>query len=152
MRDDVEATVDHARRTATVTTRFDHPPDAVWRLWSDPAKVARWWGPPGLPMTVDHHDLRPGGTVEVTVDAPRGPIRGRWDVTAVDPPRALRFTFSSDGLDPTEIDVRIGTEADGTTTMVVTARFTSEARMQHALSIGFVDGLARSCAASHDVV
>ncbi|QGG94221.1 SRPBCC family protein [Actinomarinicola tropica] len=149
---DVEATVDHDRRTATITTTFDHPPEAVWRLWSDPAAVARWWGPPGLPMTVDHHDLRPGGTVEVTVDAPGGTIRGRWDVIAVEPPRALRFTFSSDGLEPTEVDVRIVPEVDGSTQMVVTAGFTSEATFAHALAIGFVEGLSRSVAAAHDAL
>ncbi|MHB1138202.1 MAG: SRPBCC domain-containing protein, partial [Microthrixaceae bacterium] len=63
----VHSRVDPAARSVVITTEFDHPVATVWTLFSDPTKLARWWGPPGLPMTVDRHDLRPGGVVEVTV-------------------------------------------------------------------------------------
>ena len=29
----------------TVTRRFDAPRERVWRAWSDPDEVMRWWGP-----------------------------------------------------------------------------------------------------------
>lgn len=141
----VQAVVDPDERTATITTRFEQPMDVVWTLWSDPVKVARWWGPPGVPMTVDHHDLRLGGHVEVTVHAAGSTISARWSIIAVEPPRSLRFTFASDGLAPTEIDVLIQPVSEATTTMTITARFASDADLAHAIEIGFVEGLARAC-------
>lgn len=145
----VRAVVDPDERTATITTRFEQPIDAVWTLWSDPAKLARWWGPPGVPMTVDHHDLVPGGHVDVTAHAAGTVIRGRWSIIAVDPPRSLRFRFTSDGLEPTEIDVSIEPASPATTTMTITARFASDADLGRAIEIGFVDGIARACESAH---
>lgn len=142
---DVRAEVDPAERRATLITTFERPLDVVWTLWSDPQKLARWWGPPGIPLTVDHHDLRPGGRVEVTAHLPAQVIRARWTVTAVEPPRHLRFTFASDGLEPTEIVVRLEPTSDATTAMTLTAGFATDADLAHALRIGFVDGLTRSC-------
>lgn len=148
----VSSHVDEVRRTAVITTRFEHPVEVVWTLWSDAAKLARWWGPPGMPMTVDHHDLRAGGSVELTVDTPGGTIRGRWSIHAVAAPHALAFTFESDGLDPTEISVEITAASPSSTAMTVTARFASDAAMHHAVEIGFVAGVARSCAQAPSVL
>jgi uncharacterized protein YndB with AHSA1/START domain len=152
MTSDVHATVDPIERTATITTRFEHSIDVVWTLFSDPVKLARWWGPPGMPMTVDHHDLRPGGSVEVTVRAPGSVIRAHWSILTVEPPRSLRFTFASDGLEPTEIDVSIESIAPTATVMTITARFATEAHFRGALEIGFVDGVARSCESAGSVL
>ena len=135
-----------------ITTSFDVPADVVWSLFADPTKLAQWWGPPDVPMVVDYHDLRPGGTVELTVSTAEGDVRGRWAIHDVDAPHKLTFTFSSDGLEPTEISVDIENARNGSTALTITARFTSDHRMRHALDIGFVDGLARSCSASHAVV
>lgn len=148
----VSSRVDTANRRAVITTSFDHPVDVVWTLFSDPTKLARWWGPPGTPMTIDHHDLRPGGSVEVTVSVDGEETRGRWAIHEVAAPHTLRFTFSSDGLDPTEITVAIGAAPDSSTTLTITAHFGSEASMRHALDIGFVDGVVRSCTRARDVV
>lgn len=144
MSEEVEAVIDERERLATITTTFEHPVATVWTLWSDPEKLARWWGPPGVALSVDHHDLR----VEVRVEVGDTVIRGHWSILAIDPPRSLRFTFASDGLDPTEIDVRLESTSATTTTMTVTARFRSDAELAHALDIGFVDGLTRSCASA----
>ncbi|WP_370326477.1 SRPBCC domain-containing protein [Euzebya sp.] len=143
--------IDGAARAAVVVTEFDRPAEAVWSLFSDPLALARWWGPPGMPMAVEHHDLRPGGRVEITVQTPAGEVRGRWTVHEVVPPHLLRFTFTSDGLDVTEITVEISDAGGSRTAMEVTAHFTSEEAMRHAVHIGFVEGLARSCATAHDV-
>lgn len=141
----VQSVVDPHERTATITTTFEQQIDVVWTLWSDPVKLAKWWGPPGVPMAVDHHDLSVGGHVDITVHAAGSVIRGHWSIIAVEPSRSLRFTFASDGLEPTDIDVLIEQTSDATTTMTITARFTTDADLRHATEIGFVDGLTRAC-------
>lgn len=152
MRPDIHSRIDAAEREAVITTSFHEPPHVVWTLFSDPTRLARWWGPPGVPMTVDHHDLRVGGTVELTVSTSQGDMRGQWTIHEVTAPHTLTFTFSSDGLDPTEIEVRIEDTPHGSSDMTITARFSSDATMRHALDIGFVDGVVRSCIASHTVL
>ena len=42
---------DPATLTLTITSEFDASVEQVWRLWSDPRRLERWWGPPGYPTT-----------------------------------------------------------------------------------------------------
>ncbi|MFK7845912.1 MAG: SRPBCC domain-containing protein [Rhodothermales bacterium] len=39
---------------------FNAPRDMVWRAWTDPALLARWYGP-GVETIIHHFDLKPGG-------------------------------------------------------------------------------------------
>ncbi len=45
----------------TVTRLLDAPRSLVWKAWTDPAHVARWWGPHGCTVSLDEADRRPGG-------------------------------------------------------------------------------------------
>jgi len=40
--------------------RFDAPLALVWRTWTDPELLARWYGP-GIETIIHAYDLRPGG-------------------------------------------------------------------------------------------
>ena len=31
-------------REITITRVFDAPRERVWRAWTEPAEIARWWG------------------------------------------------------------------------------------------------------------
>ena len=147
----VKSHVDLAQRTAVITTEFDHAVDVVWTLWSDPDNFARWWGPPGMPMTVHRHELRPGGTIEFSVASPHGMIRGKWTIHAMDPPRSVTFRFTSDGLEPTDVSIRLVDTSSTSTALHMTLQFSSDEIMRHALDIGFVDGVTRSVAAAHPI-
>jgi uncharacterized protein YndB with AHSA1/START domain len=48
------------------------PRDAVYRAFSDPERLARWWGPEGFTNRFDEFDLRPGGAWRFTMHAPDG--------------------------------------------------------------------------------
>jgi uncharacterized protein YndB with AHSA1/START domain len=45
-----------------ITREFDAPPAKVFRAHTDPELVARWLGPRGLEMRIDHYDCRTGGS------------------------------------------------------------------------------------------
>jgi uncharacterized protein YndB with AHSA1/START domain len=45
----------------TITREFDAPRELVFRAYSEPDLIARWLGPRGLKMTIDHFDVRAGG-------------------------------------------------------------------------------------------
>ena len=40
---------------------FDAPPERVFRAWSDPEQVAKWYGPEGFSLSVCEIDFRVGG-------------------------------------------------------------------------------------------
>jgi uncharacterized protein YndB with AHSA1/START domain len=52
----------------TITRVFGAPRELVWKAWTEPAQLARWWGPRGWsnPLDTITMDVRPGGTFSVT--------------------------------------------------------------------------------------
>jgi uncharacterized protein YndB with AHSA1/START domain len=56
-------------REFTITRVFDAPRELVWKAWTDPDEVARWYGPRGIstPRSRITMDVRAGGTFELTM-------------------------------------------------------------------------------------
>lgn len=48
------------------------PRPAVWRAWTEPEHLARWWGPAGFTNTFHAFDPRPGGEWRFTMHGPKG--------------------------------------------------------------------------------
>lgn len=56
-----------------VISRVVHAPRAlVYRAWTDPEIVKRWWGPHGYTTPVCRIDLRPGGRYQTCMRSPDG--------------------------------------------------------------------------------
>jgi len=51
---------------------FNAPRDLVWRVWTEPEHVARWWGPRGFSTQIDRMDFRVGGGWQHTMVGPDG--------------------------------------------------------------------------------
>jgi uncharacterized protein YndB with AHSA1/START domain len=58
--------------TLITTREIDAPIDKVWGAWTDPEKIAKWWGPAGFRSTVKDLDVRQGGRFEVIMHGPDG--------------------------------------------------------------------------------
>jgi uncharacterized protein YndB with AHSA1/START domain len=68
-------------RELRVTRLIDAPREAVWRAWTDPELLKRWFAP--LPYTTPEatFELRPGGASNIVMQAPDGkrmPNRGQF--------------------------------------------------------------------------
>ena len=50
-----------------VTRIFDAPRELVFKMFTDPKHLARFWGPTGYTSTVLEMDPRPGGTFRLRV-------------------------------------------------------------------------------------
>ena len=50
----------------------DAPRERVFRAFSDPLHLARWWGPKGFTSTFHEFDLRPGGAWRFVMHGPDG--------------------------------------------------------------------------------
>jgi uncharacterized protein YndB with AHSA1/START domain len=50
-------------REIKITRVFDAPRDLVWKAWTEPERLARWWGKRGwsTPLSSVTMDVRPGG-------------------------------------------------------------------------------------------
>jgi uncharacterized protein YndB with AHSA1/START domain len=59
-------------RELVVTRVFDAPRELVFRVWTEPERVRRWWGPEGFTMPYCDIDLRPGGIFLRCMRSPEG--------------------------------------------------------------------------------
>ena len=50
-----------ADREISTTRIFDAPRELVWKVWTEPNHIARWWGPKGFTNTIHTMDVKPGG-------------------------------------------------------------------------------------------
>jgi uncharacterized protein YndB with AHSA1/START domain len=72
----------------------------VWSAWTDPAQLARWWGPAGFANPKCEFEARPGGAIRIDMLAPDGavyPMDGR--VEEVVAPSRLMFMAGALGPD-----------------------------------------------------
>jgi uncharacterized protein YndB with AHSA1/START domain len=80
-------------REVTITRLLAAPRELVFRAWTDPAHLARWWGPKGFTNPVCEVDARVGGALRIVMRAPDGaeyPMKGEFrEVVA---PTRLVFT------------------------------------------------------------
>jgi uncharacterized protein YndB with AHSA1/START domain len=71
-------------------------PEKVWRAWTDPQALKRWWGPGGQdPVSLAQLDLRVGGRFRIVFGGPEGTdheVQGVYREVA--PPRRLVFTWT----------------------------------------------------------
>lgn len=64
--------------TIIVTRVFNAPRVLVFKAWTDPAHLARWWGPKGFTTPFCRVDLRPGGLFHYCMRSPEG--RDIWGI------------------------------------------------------------------------
>jgi len=111
-------------REVVVTRSFDAPARLVFEAWSNPELFRRWWVPKSMGMTLEscEMDVRTGGTYRLGFGNGMD-FYGRYlDVT---PPTRIVWTNDEGGENGSVTTVTL-TEADGTTTLVVSELFASK--------------------------
>lgn len=58
----------------SLTRIFDAPRDLVFKTWTEPKHMARWWGPRGFTNPVCELDVRVGGAILIHMRAPDGTL------------------------------------------------------------------------------
>ncbi len=80
----------------TMIRIFDAPRDLVFKAWTEPDRLQRWWGPKGFTNPRCEVDVRPGGEIRIDMRGPNGvvyPMTGRY--VEVQAPERLVFTSSA---------------------------------------------------------
>lgn len=86
-----------AARDLVITRVFDAPRELVFKAWTEPERVRRWWGPNGFTAPFCRIDLRPAGVFHCCMRSPEG--RDFWSKGVyreiVEPERIVSTDFFS---------------------------------------------------------
>jgi uncharacterized protein YndB with AHSA1/START domain len=88
-------TTEQGGRDLVITRVFDAPRELVWKAWTEPEAMKRWWGPKGFTAPVAKIDLRAGGKYLNCMRSPEG--QDYWSTGVyreVVPPERLVMTDS----------------------------------------------------------
>ena len=91
----------------TLSRHYPVAPEKVWRAWTDPQAVKRWWGPaPGEPVSLAELDVRVGGRFRIVFGGPDGKLHecaGTYQEVVQN--RKLVFTWSWPNSTPERVSV-----------------------------------------------
>jgi len=59
-------------RELVINRVFNAPREQVWKAWTEPEQMKRWWGPKGFTSPVSKIDLRVGGKYLGSMRSPEG--------------------------------------------------------------------------------
>jgi uncharacterized protein YndB with AHSA1/START domain len=80
-------------------------PAEVFAAFSDPNRLARWWGPEGFTIPSLEFHPRVGDSYRIEMQPPEGdPFYLSGEFRGVDPPARLAFTFVWEDPDPDDVE------------------------------------------------
>jgi hypothetical protein len=54
------------------TRVFDAPRELVWKVWTEPEHIGKWWGPNGFTTTTHKMEVKAGGVWRFVMHGPDG--------------------------------------------------------------------------------
>ena len=95
-------------RNLVVTRVFAAPVDLVWKAWTEPEYVMRWWGPDYFTSPSAKMDFREGGTSLVCMRAPEDfggqDMYSTWVYQKIVPMERIEFIQNLADKDGNQID------------------------------------------------
>jgi uncharacterized protein YndB with AHSA1/START domain len=132
----------------TFTRVFDAPRELVWKAWTEPERLAQWFGPRGWTNPLENitMDVRPGGAfriVSVSEDGSEMPSVGVYR-EVVEPERLVLEEPAGDAWHESAVSVVTLTDlGDGRTEMVMRSTIHTTDEMRRHAEAGMADSLDR---------
>jgi len=83
-------------------------PSVVFGAFSEPHRLAKWWGPEGFTAPSLEFDPRVGGSYRIEMQPPEGaPFYLTGEFREVDPPARLAYTFVWEDPDPDDVETLV---------------------------------------------
>jgi uncharacterized protein YndB with AHSA1/START domain len=141
-------------REILITRSFDAPAELVFRAWTTPELVRRWWSSATAPVVVCSIDLRVDGSWRYVTREPDGTEFGWHGVyRAIDAPHRIVSTEVFEGYPAAEaLNTAVLEEIDGVTTMRVTVLHSSREHRDGHLDSGMEGGLQLAMDRLEDVL
>jgi uncharacterized protein YndB with AHSA1/START domain len=126
-------------REIVLTRVFDAPRDVVFRAWTDPEHIQRWFGPKGFSCTTHAIDMRVGGMWRFDMIGPDGKVYpNRMTFLQMKAPELLVFDHGDDSVDdPNRFHVTITFDPQSNGKTVVTLRQLHPSKARRDACIGF---------------
>lgn len=127
-----------------ITREFDAPPALVFRAWTEPELVRRWWTARRGAMTVCEIDLRPGGKWRFAMTAESGgeEVEFYGEYRELDPPHRLVSTETYAPFpDSPALNTLTFEERDGRTSATLLVSHLDQVSRDMHLQSGMEDGL-----------
>lgn len=143
-----DITTDTDNLTMTLTADVDAPVDRLWRAFTQPRQLERFWGPPGWPATFTAFDFTVGGHADYAMTSPQGEkSRGTWEFLAIDEGRSFEVldAFADEDGEPMSgfPSMRMRFSFDETATgsrLSNITYFTSVEALEQVVAMGAVEG------------
>lgn len=136
-----------AAHEITLTRTLAAPRELVFRAWTDPKHLARWWGPHDFTVESYTADLRVGGAWSSCIRSPEGEdyrMHGIYHEITAPERLVFSFTWDHDGKPRVEMRVTITLEElDGKTLLTFHETGFADAEMREMDNGGWSQCLER---------
>jgi uncharacterized protein YndB with AHSA1/START domain len=127
-----------------ITREFDAPRHLVYRAWTTPDLVRRWWPGKRGRMTVAEIDLRVGGRWRYAMEAEGGhEVAFNGEFREIVPDERLVYTEAYEAMPDAEAAVNTitFTEADGRTTLTILVQHATREQRDGHIGSGMEGGM-----------
>ena len=126
-----------------ITREFDAPKELVYKAWTTPELVKRWWHAKRGEMTTCEIDLRVGGGWRYVMVTPDGfEVGFHGEYREIVPNERLVSTEVYEGMpDGEALDTLTLTEVDGRTTLEILVQHQSREHRDAHIASGMEDGM-----------
>jgi uncharacterized protein YndB with AHSA1/START domain len=139
-----------------VTRVFDAPAEAVFRAYTTPDLVKRWWGFDTATWLVCEIDLRVGGRWRYVIEEGDTEVGFHGEYREIERPTRLVHTEAYEGIpDPDDhaaVNILTLEEIDGVTTLTVLAQHNSKEERDMVLASGMETGMQVSYDRMEDLI
>ena len=127
---------------------FDAHRELVWKAWTDPGIITKWWGPNGFTTTTESMDLKPDGVWKFTMHGPDGrDYKNKIVYIEVTKPIRLIYRHAGDeGTEPVKFHVTVTFDEEGDKTrLMMRMVFETAAELQEVQrEYGAIEGLEQT--------
>jgi len=137
-----------------ITREFDAPRDLVFKAWTTPELVARWWAGDRGKVTRIDIDLRVGGAWRYVMEASDGgfEVAFHGEYREIVPSERLVTTEVFEGMpDAAAVDTLTLTEQDGRTQLSLLVQHTCKEHRDAHIESGMEDGMQEAMDALEQV-
>jgi len=97
-----------------LTWVFNGPRERIFRALTEPAMLAKWWGPAGYTLPDIELNLEVGGSYRFGMQPPDGDLfHLAGEFVEIEPPSRLVYTFRWEEPDPDDQETTVGISLDG---------------------------------------
>jgi uncharacterized protein YndB with AHSA1/START domain len=129
-----------------ITRQFDAPRRLVYRAWTTPELIRRWWAGDRGQVTSAEVDLRPGGQWRYVMTANGGfEVAFHGEYREIVPDERIVSTEVFEGMpDAAAVSTATFAEQDGRTTLTILVEHTSQEHRDMHLNSGMEEGMNES--------